>query len=154
MYDYKQYQKEYTALNKDKRNTQRRERYAKAHPERVIGPYGLYQGPTPEQVQHHLEVTRQWKKDNKAVLAGYTADRQRMLREVKVGHFTRKGAWEASNGICGHCGNPIDKSIPYPDPLSLSYDHIIPITKGGMHCQSNIQCVHRICNIKKGNKTP
>lgn len=33
-----------------------------------------------------------------------------------------------------------------------SIDHILPVSKGGLHAWSNIQLAHRICNMRKSNK--
>ena len=33
-----------------------------------------------------------------------------------------------------------------------SIDHILPISKGGLHSWDNIQLAHRICNTRKGNR--
>ena len=36
------------------------------------------------------------------------------------------------------------------DPLSLSVDHVIPLSKGWEHSYSNTQPAHLVCNLKKG----
>jgi 5-methylcytosine-specific restriction endonuclease McrA len=36
----------------------------------------------------------------------------------------------------------------------LSFDHIIPLSKGGPHIQSNIRPAHRICNTRKNARLP
>jgi 5-methylcytosine-specific restriction endonuclease McrA len=48
-------------------------------------------------------------------------------------------------GICGICGLPvgIDEFV---------IDHIVPMSKGGPHLQSNLQPAHCACNNKKGNR--
>jgi hypothetical protein len=38
------------------------------------------------------------------------------------------------------------------EPSAPELDHIIPVSKGGMHTYLNTQCACRRCNIKKGNK--
>lgn len=38
------------------------------------------------------------------------------------------------------------------EPNAPELDHIIPVSKGGMHTYLNTQCACRRCNIKKGNK--
>ncbi|QHD68213.1 hypothetical protein GS397_14950 [Sphingobium yanoikuyae] len=30
-------------------------------------------------------------------------------------------------------------------------DHIIPMSRGGRHIESNVACAHRRCNIEKGD---
>jgi len=46
------------------------------------------------------------------------------------------------NGRCFYCKNKID----------LTIDHIIPVSKGGEHTQSNIVAACKSCNSRKGNK--
>ena len=59
----------------------------------------------------------------------------------------------ASESICGICGQPVDKRIPYPHPMAPCIDHIIPIDKGGHPSDiSNLQLAHWKCNREKSNK--
>lgn len=53
---------------------------------------------------------------------------------------------------CALCGLPINKNLKYPDPMSISIDHIIPISKGGKSSLDNLQATHLICNKQKGTK--
>jgi 5-methylcytosine-specific restriction endonuclease McrA len=50
---------------------------------------------------------------------------------------------EAANGKCYYCKNKFDK---------LTMDHVIPISKGGDHCASNMVAACISCNSKKYNK--
>ena len=53
--------------------------------------------------------------------------------------------------VCGICGQPVDMNLKYPDPLSPTIDHIIPLAKGGHPSDlSNLQLAHRWCNRQKG----
>ena len=55
--------------------------------------------------------------------------------------------------VCGICGLPVDMNLKYPDPLSPTIDHIIPLAKGGHPSDlSNLQLAHRCCNREKGAK--
>ena len=59
----------------------------------------------------------------------------------------------ASESVCGICGLPVNKSLKYPDPMSPSIDHIIPIDRGGHPSDiSNLQLAHWKCNRMKANK--
>jgi 5-methylcytosine-specific restriction endonuclease McrA len=60
----------------------------------------------------------------------------------------------ATQSVCGICGQPIDKSIKYPDPMSPTVDHIIPCAKGGSDDLDNLQLAHRKCNRMKSDQMP
>lgn len=54
--------------------------------------------------------------------------------------------------ICAWCGEAIDLRVEWPDPLSKSIDHIVPISRGGSHELSNCQLMHLGCNSQKGDR--
>lgn len=59
----------------------------------------------------------------------------------------------ATQSVCGICGKSVDKSIKYPDPMSPTVDHIIPVSKNGDPVSlDNLQLAHRYCNRQKGDK--
>ena len=61
----------------------------------------------------------------------------------------------ATQDICGICGLPVDKTLRWPDPMSPTVDHIIPINKGGHPSDiSNLQLAHFICNRQKSDHIP
>lgn len=53
---------------------------------------------------------------------------------------------------CSICGLPINVSLHYPNPWSLTIDHIIPISKGGTTHPDNLAPAHFRCNRRKGEK--
>ncbi len=57
---------------------------------------------------------------------------------------------ELHGWTCGLCALPIDPSLQYPDPASLSLDHVVPLARGGAHTLNNVQPAHLRCNIRKG----
>lgn len=58
-----------------------------------------------------------------------------------------------TQSVCGICGQPVDKSLKWPHPLSACVDHIIPIDRGGHPSAiSNLQLAHMTCNRQKSNK--
>lgn len=59
----------------------------------------------------------------------------------------------ASQTVCGICGQQVDKTLKYPNPLAPCVDHIIPLSKGG-HPSSitNLQLAHWTCNRQKSDK--
>lgn len=54
---------------------------------------------------------------------------------------------------CALCGKPVDKRLKFPDPMSATIDHIIPIDRGGHPSDiCNLQLAHMCCNRAKSNK--
>ena len=73
---------------------------------------------------------------------------------------THRGAYEknkkkifATQNTCGICGREVDFKLKFPDPMSPTIDHIIPINKGGHPSDlDNMQLAHFTCNRNKGDK--
>lgn len=53
---------------------------------------------------------------------------------------------------CHLCGNAVDSKLKWPDPLSPSLDHLVPLSKGGAHDPANVRLAHVSCNSSKGNR--
>lgn len=64
--------------------------------------------------------------------------------------FTVEEICQRDAGICQLCNQPIDPTLSYQHPLSLTLDHVVPIVRGGVHSRDNVQLAHRSCNSKKG----
>ena len=48
-----------------------------------------------------------------------------------------------TQNTCGICGQPVDKSLRYPHPLSPVIDHIIPVNRNGHPSDiKNLQLAH------------
>lgn len=58
--------------------------------------------------------------------------------------------YERDSWICGLCSSPVDPSLSYPDPMSASLDHVLPLSRGGHHTYENTQLAHLSCNVQKG----
>lgn len=59
----------------------------------------------------------------------------------------------ATQEVCALCGKPVDKTLRFPNPLSPSIDHIIPVAKGGHPADiENLQLTHLKCNQQKATK--
>lgn len=60
----------------------------------------------------------------------------------------------ARHEACHLCGQPIDYDLPWYDPMAFSADELVPVSLGGSpYDPSNIKAAHRICNMKRQNKT-
>lgn len=65
--------------------------------------------------------------------------------------YSRVSVFKRDGWKCGICGKPVKRKRRFPDPLSASIDHIIPLAKGGADAEWNVQCAHLRCNEKKGD---
>lgn len=64
--------------------------------------------------------------------------------------FDYRAVYERDGWVCGICTEPVDREASWPDPLSASLDHVMPVSRGGTHSPDNAQCAHLICNVRKG----
>jgi 5-methylcytosine-specific restriction endonuclease McrA len=60
--------------------------------------------------------------------------------------------WVRDDGACQICMMAIDPSLVWPDQLSVTLDHEIPLSKGGTHEPDNVRLAHARCNSRKGDR--
>lgn len=60
--------------------------------------------------------------------------------------------YERDGWLCGLCSTTVDPGRAWPDRMSPSLDHILPLSKGGTHTHENVQLAHLTCNVSKGNR--
>jgi hypothetical protein len=78
--------------------------------------------------------------------------RAKRLKHVAKERFDRVDIYERDSWICQLCNEPVDKTLKYPNLMSASLDHILPVSLGGAHTTVNVQLAHLGCNISKGNR--
>jgi 5-methylcytosine-specific restriction endonuclease McrA len=61
--------------------------------------------------------------------------------------FSRQNIYLRDRGMCQYCGKHYQRD-------SVTYDHVIPRSKGGLTDWTNIVTCCRSCNRKKGGRTP
>ncbi len=80
-----------------------------------------------------------------------TPMREEITRPFRPQYEANKKIILATQELCAICGQPVDKTLKSPDPMSATIDHIIPIAKGGHPSDmANLQLAHRMCNRAKG----
>lgn len=88
--------------------------------------------------------------------AKFNRDKGHRRRARKYGVLYRytspQSIFDRDGWHCGICSDPVDKQLRYPDPMSASLDHVVPISLGGDHVASNLQCAHLRCNMLKSNR--
>lgn len=78
--------------------------------------------------------------------------RRARLLDSYVAPVDREQIWIRDAGTCQICLTQIDRELPWPDPMSRTLDHIIPLSRGGTHEPDNIQLAHARCNSRKGDR--
>lgn len=80
--------------------------------------------------------------------------RQRRLvtKEQRIDTVNDLEVYERDSWICKICNNPVDSGLDWPDPMSPSLDHVVPISKGGPHAYTNVQLAHLGCNSRKQDR--
>lgn len=75
----------------------------------------------------------------------------RLLKYVKGAHkkvkFSRINVFSRDNFACQYC-------LDQPGTSELTYDHVLPRSRGGKTCWTNIVTACYACNAKKANRTP
>lgn len=74
------------------------------------------------------------------------------LRDLAIEPFERIDIFERDNWTCSICREPIQPDLQYPDPMSPSIDHIVPVAHGGAHSRENVAAAHLVCNVRKGDR--
>lgn len=78
--------------------------------------------------------------------------RRARLRGAFVEAFDRREIFERDGWVCQICELPIVPTVQWPDPGSASLDHVVPISRGGLHSRANAQAAHLHCNVVKSDK--
>lgn len=77
------------------------------------------------------------------------ARRRAVKRGLTAERFTNQEIFERDDWCCGICGRKVDPTRRWPDLLSASLDHVIPLSAGGPHTRANSRCSHLGCNSRR-----
>jgi 5-methylcytosine-specific restriction endonuclease McrA len=95
--------------------------------------------------EHMAKRNLQWRRSHPMERAQNEAKRRAKITGVEIDPVDYPAILERDGWICYLCGGQVT-------PETLSFDHVIPISKGGPHTACNIKVSHRSCNSKKGSK--
>lgn len=161
------YFREWAKANRDKTRAATRRWQAK-NPEKVQAIKERFEQARPDYYRenyrankaHRLELSRQWyeanrdrkqakakewRKNNPLAAGRSWRNRRYRIRTARAGRVDFQAIYERDKGICQLCYQPVS-------PEELSFDHTIPISKGGAHSMDNITVAHLRCNWRKGSK--
>ena len=95
---------------------------------------------------------REWVARNGRVQSTIAAEHRRRARLAggEVEKFANVEIFERDGWKCGICRRAISPGLAYPDPMSVSLDHIVPISRGGGHTRANTRASHLSCNVRRG----
>ena len=80
---------------------------------------------------------------------GRAVRRARKRAAEKTEPIYRRKVFERDNWTCRLCKKPVAQDALVPHPKAATIDHILPLSLGGSHTYTNVQCAHFICNSKK-----
>lgn len=87
-------------------------------------------------------VAREWARRNLEKVANHTRNRKSRQRDAFVEAIDIAIVRLRDGGTCGICGETVG-------PREQSIDHIIPLSRGGLHEYANVQLAHLSCNKRK-----
>ena len=83
----------------------------------------------------------------------HSGNRRRLLQERSFGAvITLRKLFIKDGKRCKSCGTICVKPEGYNQPNEANIDHIMPLSKGGLHTWSNVQLLCRTCNMAKSDK--
>ena len=86
---------------------------------------------------------------NKDKFVVHRRKRRALKKGVRHEDYNDNYIFERDGWICGICGRKINKRLKYPNRLSVSIDHIVPLSLGGDDRPINVQAAHLRCNLGK-----
>lgn len=78
--------------------------------------------------------------------------RRALKLQLPADNIRPADVYERDEWVCGICSDPVDRNTVWPDPMSPSLDHVLPLSLGGHHTMENVTLAHLSCNVRKGNR--
>lgn len=98
------------------------------------------------------EVDKTYNAKHKDKVYLKTKKRRALKRNAIHIPYNRMDIYYKYDGVCQLCFENIDLLQPPRHTLSLSLDHIIPLSLGGHDADYNLVPAHYGCNSRKGNR--
>ena len=137
----KAYQKAYR-----KANPECFKNYRSANPEKEKARHKIYYKANTE---NHKAFMKAYKKANPDKNREYAHTRRALKCKTSYEPISEKIVYFRDGWKCQICHKSVDNKFNWPDSMSPSLDHIIPLSKGGTHTYNNVQLAHLTCNLSK-----
>lgn len=79
--------------------------------------------------------------------------RRALKRAGRADRISPKVVFERDGWRCQICGCKVNRKAKWPHKRYPTLDHILPLSKGGLHVWENVQCACYACNMAKKAKT-
>lgn len=77
---------------------------------------------------------------------------RRKTRNRNGPHFRK--LWNRQNGMCFVCHAPMKNQADKNDPLRATWEHLVPLARGGLDNFNNLALSHKKCNNDRGHNMP
>lgn len=143
---HKRYYAKYRNANREKIKERDAARY-KANPKKTKAWNDAYRAANLEKERARNVA---WAKENPDNVQMRCALRRARKLNATTEIFLRTEIFDRDKWVCQICHKKVNKKLKYPDPMSASLDHTIPLSRGGAHSRKNTQLTHLVCNEKAG----
>ncbi len=135
--------KAYREEHRQEINERARQRRA-ANPEKYRAACRKWRATHPEKAKAN---TDEWEKENPekwwALKKKHNLARKARLRGITTEPIDLMAIIDRDKNLCGICHKLVR-------PEDRSFDHILPLSRGGAHAEYNLQLAHMRCNSRKG----
>jgi len=138
------YRNEYRQKNKDAANSYGREYYQKNKVAMLASDKEYYQ----KNRQKRIDASSKWNKENKERHNEHARTKNNRRRAAKSIKFTV----EQLAGRLDYWGRKCYLKLEGCTGEYKHLDHVIPLSRGGLHALSNLRPACQSCNLRKGNK--
>jgi len=94
--------------------------------------------------EERKEHVRQWQNANRDKVKGYRYERRARMRGTPSEKVDPAEIYVRDKGICHICRRKVSRK-------TFTLDHLIPLSRGGLHAASNVAIAHHRCNCLRSD---
>lgn len=93
------------------------------------------------------------RREHEAARSAAKAARRRAAAEQAGERISPRAIFERDGYRCYLCGfRTVSGPTTRTDPARPTLEHVVPVSRGGLHTADNLRTAHRICNMWKGDR--